>query len=107
MLVTEVPVRKGRLGSRQLVELARDLHPLGGRAARELALPLEPGDQGQRAVRRILPRLVEPPYPAGEDRLQRIDAAFPDLDQAFAQCRAIGFYHPRGHIPHPPPPPPP
>ena len=33
MLVTEVAAGKGRLGFRQLVELARDLHPLDGRSA--------------------------------------------------------------------------
>ena len=33
VLVTKAAASKGRLGFRQLVELARDLHPLGSRGA--------------------------------------------------------------------------
>ena len=83
VLVAQIAAGEGRLGLGQLLQLTSDFHALGGRTTRELALPLEPGDEGHRAIRRELAGLVEAPHPSGEGGLQRVDAAFADLDQAF------------------------
>jgi len=80
MLVADVAVgeRRTRLG--QLLELARDFHPLHGRAAGEFALPAQPGRQCERAVGLVLGRLVETANTRHEGGLQRVDSRLSDLD---------------------------
>jgi len=84
VLIADVAAGKRFSGLRQLLELARDPNPLGRGAARQLATPLQPGDDGKRPVGGIFAGIIEPPEPVGEDRLERVDARFPDLDQALA-----------------------
>src|SRR6266568_1306183 len=81
VLVANVAVGERRPGPGQLLELARDLHPLHGGAAREFAFPAQPGRQRERAVGFVLARLVETAYATREDGFQWINAGFPYLDQ--------------------------
>src|SRR6266568_801098 len=89
VLVANVAVGERRPGPGQLLELARDLHPLHGGAAREFAFPAQPGRQRERAVGFVLARLVETAYATREDGFQWINAGFPYLDQRVAKCLAV------------------
>jgi len=57
----------------------------------------DPQVYGERAVGGIFAGLIEPPEPVGEDRLERVDAGLPDLDQTLAQLLAIGLADPVRH----------
>ena len=91
MLVAEVAPRKRFFGLGQALELLADLNPLGGGASRQLAFPLQPGDDAQRAVGSVLTGFVEPAHPGCEGRLQRVDSDFADLDQQLAEVRPLGL----------------
>ncbi len=97
VLIADVAAGKRFSGLRQLLELARDPNPLGRGAARQLATPFQPGDDGKRPVGGIFAGIIEPPEPVGEDRLERVDAGLADLDQTLAQLLAIGLADPVRH----------
>ena len=88
MLVAELARGKRLAGLRQMLELAGDPDPLGGRPTGQLALRPQPGHQVDRPVGGILARLIEATQAFGEDRLHPIfqGAGF---DQALAQPGAV------------------
>src|SRR5207302_9329410 len=53
--------------------------------------------QRECAVGLVFGRLVETARAGGEGSLQRVDAGFPDLNQAFAERLAISFMNPGRH----------
>ena len=97
MLVAQVAVGEGRLGPGQLLQLVRDLHPLRGGGARELAAPAQPLRQREGAIGLVLARPVEAAHAIGEHGLEWVDTRFPDLDQPFAQRLALGLANPGRH----------
>ena len=97
VLIAEVTASKRLSGPGQLLQLPGDPDPFGCGTARQLASPLQPGDDGERAVGGIFAGIIEPAEPVGEDRLARVDARFPDLDQTLAQLLAIGLADPVRH----------
>jgi hypothetical protein len=96
VLISQLAARKGGFSPWKLLEVLAYLDPLGGGATRKIALPLQPGGNTQRAVGRVLARLVETADTAGEDRLQRIDACLADEDQQLTQFGTIGILHTGG-----------
>jgi len=82
-------------GLRQLLQLARNRHPLHRGPAGELRLPAQPVDQGDGAVGLVLAGLVEAAQPAGEDGLQ-LHHRLPDPDQCLAEVAVLDLAEPGG-----------
>src|SRR2546430_1769614 len=57
---------RGFFGLRQLLYLTGDANTLGRRTGGEPAPPAQPGDNANRPVGRVIPRLVKAAEPAGE-----------------------------------------
>src|SRR5947208_12318410 len=66
MLVAELARGKRLAGLRQVLELAGDPDPLGGRPTGKLALRAQPGHQVDRPVRGVFAGLIEAAQPFGE-----------------------------------------
>ena len=96
VLVAEVAPRKGFFGLGQALELLADLNPLGGGASRQLAFPLQPGDDAQRAVGSVFARPVEAAHSRGERRFQGVDADLANLDKQLAEFGPVSFVYAGG-----------
>jgi hypothetical protein len=97
MLVSDFTLGEGLTRLWQLVYLAGDGHPFSGRAARELALPAQPGDGGECTVSLELGGLVEPAQPVGKDRLEPVDR-LADVDQLLSEILVFDVANPGGKV---------
>jgi hypothetical protein len=97
MLVPDIAFGEGLFNLWERLELARDADPFGGGPSGQVAPLAHPGHRRECAVGLVLTRLIKSPQPTGEDRLQRIDPDFPDVDQTFTKLLGIRRPNAGGH----------
>ncbi len=98
MLITNIAIGERLLRFWQVLELAADGEPFSRCTARELAIRAQPRDDADRAVGRVLPRLVEAPYAFGENGLQRVDPGLANQDQGLGKNRPVSLENQAAHL---------